>query len=167
MSSHRAKNASPRLLTKREWHTTGNSQADTIAKSVYSKLKTSYFQFICPQVATEQRLHSHASTFREKVSLFQQGQMHPSKNCLPLVSDRGIRRYNVFLPPFGTTGTVVYRSYFPACPCRNAHMLSRIVQSWVTILVSGKLPTYRSLKPTLTLTFHLGQNVDLGEGYMG
>ena len=30
--------------------------------------------------------------------------------------------------------------------------------------VSGKLPTYPSLKPTLTLTSHLGQNVGLGEG---
>ena len=31
--------------------------------------------------------------------------------------------------------------------------------------VSGKLPTYPSPKPTLTLTSHLGQNVSLGEGY--
>ena len=30
--------------------------------------------------------------------------------------------------------------------------------------VSGKLPTYPSPKPTLTLTSHLGQNVGLGEG---
>ena len=30
--------------------------------------------------------------------------------------------------------------------------------------VSGKLPTYPSLKSTLTLTSHLGQNVGLGEG---
>ena len=30
--------------------------------------------------------------------------------------------------------------------------------------VSGKLPTYPSLKPTLTLTSHLGQNVGWGEG---
>ena len=29
---------------------------------------------------------------------------------------------------------------------------------------SGKLPTYLSLKSTLTLTSHLGQNVGLGEG---
>ena len=28
----------------------------------------------------------------------------------------------------------------------------------------GKLPTYPSPKPTLTLTSHLGQNVGLGEG---
>ena len=33
-----------------------------------------------------------------------------------------------------------------------------------TIYVSGKLPTYPSLKPTLILTAHLGQNVGLGEG---
>ena len=30
--------------------------------------------------------------------------------------------------------------------------------------VSGKLPTYSSPKPTLTITSHLGQNVGLGEG---
>ena len=30
--------------------------------------------------------------------------------------------------------------------------------------VSGKLPTYPSPKPTLTLTSHLGQNAGLGEG---
>ena len=30
--------------------------------------------------------------------------------------------------------------------------------------VSGKLPTYPSPKPTLTLTSYLGQNVGLGEG---
>ena len=30
--------------------------------------------------------------------------------------------------------------------------------------VSGKLPTYPSPKPTLTLTSHLGQNVGVGEG---
>ena len=29
---------------------------------------------------------------------------------------------------------------------------------------SGKLPTYPSPKPTLTLTSHLWPNVDLGEG---
>ena len=32
------------------------------------------------------------------------------------------------------------------------------------IEVSGKLPTYPSPKPTLTLTSCLGQNVDSGEG---
>ena len=30
--------------------------------------------------------------------------------------------------------------------------------------ISGKLPTYPSPKPTLTLTSHLGQNAGLGEG---
>ena len=30
--------------------------------------------------------------------------------------------------------------------------------------VSGKLPTYPSPKPTLTLSSYLGQNVGLGEG---
>jgi len=33
-----------------------------------------------------------------------------------------------------------------------------------SIWVSGKLPTYPSPEPTLTLTSHLGQNVGLGEG---
>ena len=33
--------------------------------------------------------------------------------------------------------------------------------------VSKKLPTYPSPKPTLTLTSHLGQNVCVGEGYVG
>ena len=32
-----------------------------------------------------------------------------------------------------------------------------------SLFVSGKLPTYPSPKPTLTLTFHLRQNVGLGE----
>ena len=32
---------------------------------------------------------------------------------------------------------------------------------------SGKLPTYPSPKPTLTLPSHLGQNVGLGEGKVG
>ena len=31
----------------------------------------------------------------------------------------------------------------------------------------GKLPTYPSPKPTLSLTSHLGQNVGLGEGWVG
>ena len=35
-----------------------------------------------------------------------------------------------------------------------------------SIKVSGKLPTYPSPKPTLSLTSHLGQNVGLGEGYV-
>ena len=33
--------------------------------------------------------------------------------------------------------------------------------------VSGKLPTYPSPKPTLTLRSHLGQNVGLREGWVG
>ena len=34
----------------------------------------------------------------------------------------------------------------------------------INIYVSGKLPTYLSPKPTITLTYQLGQNVALGEG---
>ena len=33
-----------------------------------------------------------------------------------------------------------------------------------SLYVSGKLPTYPSPKPTLTITSHLGQNVGLGGG---
>ena len=33
--------------------------------------------------------------------------------------------------------------------------------------VSGKLPTYPSPRPILTITSHLGQNVGLGEGQVG
>ena len=36
-----------------------------------------------------------------------------------------------------------------------------------SIQVSGKLPTYPSPKPTLSLSSHLGQNVGLGEGQAG
>ena len=37
----------------------------------------------------------------------------------------------------------------------------------VLLYVSAKLPTYLSPKPTLTLSSHLGQNVGLGERYVG
>ena len=33
-----------------------------------------------------------------------------------------------------------------------------------SLYISGKLPTYPSPMPTLTLTFHLGQIIGLGEG---
>ena len=36
-----------------------------------------------------------------------------------------------------------------------------------SVEVSGKLPAYPSPKPTFSLTSHLGQHVDLGEGYVG
>ena len=42
--------------------------------------------------------------------------------------------------------------------------LNRSVVSRGSLKVSGKLPTYPSLKLTLTLTSHLGQNDGLGEG---
>ena len=38
-----------------------------------------------------------------------------------------------------------------------------VVRNLGTLYVSGKLPTYPSLKLTLTLSSHLGQNVGLGE----
>ena len=36
-----------------------------------------------------------------------------------------------------------------------------------SLYVFGKLPIYPSPKPILTLTSHLGQNVGLGEGWVG
>ena len=36
-----------------------------------------------------------------------------------------------------------------------------------SLYISGKLPTYPSPKPTLTITSHLGQNVGFREGYVG
>ena len=41
-----------------------------------------------------------------------------------------------------------------------------LVQYWDHYTFLGKLPTYPSPKPTLTFTFHLGQNVGLEEGQM-
>ena len=43
------------------------------------------------------------------------------------------------------------------------HPIDRVC-SLGSLYVSGKLPTYPSPKPPLTLTFHLGQTVGLGEG---
>ena len=39
-----------------------------------------------------------------------------------------------------------------------------LTQTTGTVQVSGKLPSYPSPKPTLSLTSHLGKNVSLGEG---
>ena len=41
------------------------------------------------------------------------------------------------------------------------------MRRYMYVYVSGKLLTYSSLKPTLTLTSFLGKNVSLGEGYVG
>ena len=49
---------------------------------------------------------------------------------------------------------------FGSSSCRSESQDKNLKQ----IYVPGKLPTYPSLKPTLTLTCHLGQNVGLGEG---
>ena len=46
-------------------------------------------------------------------------------------------------------------------------MSPRLSSSLGSLYVSGKLPTYPSPKPTLTLSSHLGQNVVLGEGLVG
>ena len=51
----------------------------------------------------------------------------------------------------------------PAYYCfRSILCSSQMIRS---LYVSGKLPTYPSPKPILKLTFHLGQNVGLGEGH--
>ena len=42
-----------------------------------------------------------------------------------------------------------------------------LVGSFGSLYVSGKLPTYSSPRPTLTLTSHLGQNFGLGEESVG
>ena len=54
-------------------------------------------------------------------------------------------------PPFYCFRTQIWRTW-----CH--------VKTFGSLYVSGKLPTYPSPKPTLTLTFHLGENVGLGEG---
>ena len=48
-----------------------------------------------------------------------------------------------------------------ATTCGTKRELETILGS---LYISGKLPTYPSPKPTLTLTSHLGKNVCLGEG---
>ena len=68
--------------------------------------------------------------------------------------------------PFNTTHPLSkYCNFFQSskkCSLKNTQMKQRF--SWY---VSGKLPTYPSPKSTLTLTSHLGQNVGLGEGWVG
>ena len=46
----------------------------------------------------------------------------------------------------------------------GASIIKKIIEDFGLLHVSGKLPTYPSPKPTLSLTSHLGQNVDLEEG---
>ena len=46
----------------------------------------------------------------------------------------------------------------------TSHMGSNAPHENESLHVSGKLPTYLSSKPTLTLTSHLGQNFGLREG---
>ena len=46
----------------------------------------------------------------------------------------------------------------------TSHMGSNAPHENESFHVSGKLPTYLSSKPTLTLTSHLGQNFGLREG---
>jgi len=49
----------------------------------------------------------------------------------------------------------------------NGKITSSCQTNMGSLYLSGKLPTYPSPKPTLTLTSHLGQNVGLGEGCVG
>ena len=52
-----------------------------------------------------------------------------------------------------------------ACNLGLQRMVNDITETMLgSLYVSGKLPTYPSPKPTLTLTSHFGQNVGLGEG---
>ena len=56
--------------------------------------------------------------------------------------------------------------------CWHQCCLGFVFHKWVctmngSLYISGKLPTYPSPKPTLTITSHLGKNVGLREGYVG
>ena len=58
-------------------------------------------------------------------------------------------------------------NYYGQCKCGNSHPWTGHTcfgYGIITVYVSGKLPTYPSPKPTLTLTSHLRQNVGFGEG---
>ena len=61
----------------------------------------------------------------------------------------------------GTTGYLLpdKDGDFVAAPHRGRY--------WETLSVSGKLSTYPSPKPTVTLTSHLGQNIGRGVGVGG
>ena len=58
-----------------------------------------------------------------------------------------LRRRHLILVPF---------------PERNHHLF--FPRKGGSLYLSRKLPTHPSPKPTLTLSFHLGQNLGLGEG---
>ena len=53
---------------------------------------------------------------------------------------------------------------------KHVSVMKKLIKLWPSeeqksaLYVSGKLSTYPSPKPTLTLSFHSGQNVGLGEG---
>ena len=52
-----------------------------------------------------------------------------------------------------------------ACNLGFQRMVHDITETMLgSLYIYGKLPTYPSPEPTLTLTSHFGQNVDLGEG---
>ena len=60
------------------------------------------------------------------------------------------------------THRLLYWSIKKTFPKQSKPILEFVFQG--SLYVSGKLPTYPSPKPTLTLTSHLGQNDGLGEG---
>ena len=55
-----------------------------------------------------------------------------------------------------------------ACNLGFQRMVNDITETMLgSLYIYGKLPTYPSPEPTLTLTSHFGQNVSLGEGQEG
>ena len=67
--------------------------------------------------------------------------------------------------PIGISGFHVQMVSAPRYPLRRGVTVIEVgvVRNLGTLYVSGKLPTYPSLKPALTLASHLGQNFGVGE----
>ena len=61
------------------------------------------------------------------------------------------------------TEILIFPTYFTINNDRSLTQI-KLVTREIADPVSGKLPTCPSPKPTLTLTFHLGQIFSLGEG---
>ena len=62
----------------------------------------------------------------------------------------------------GVDGGNKKKKWFVRLPSYAVYLKVKHQRDHYTFL--GKVPTYPSPKPTLTLTSHLGQNVGLGEG---
>ena len=95
---------------------------------------------------------------------------------VPLTTQMSVNFVTLNTNIFGLFGCITFKlsklpkALFPALLIDiRLLVLPGRAYSYIEIMdqyVSGKLPTHPSPKPTLTLTFHSGQNVDLGEGYM-